>query len=168
MTWYALRTASQKEFATQEILNRCGFRAIVPHEWRVLRRSRHVKRREHRIYPMLVGYVFVEVMRPPDWWKIFSMRCVTSVVGFGGEPTPIPQAGIDRLLSLTGQSIPHVLSRNTRRAFVPGDDVRISDGALKGYEGKVESIQGKHARMVFEMLGALREIDVPIETLEAA
>jgi len=100
---------------------------------------------------------------------MFSMRCLKSVVGSGGQPTPIPQAGIDRLLRLTGQSTPHVLSRNTRRAsFVPGDNVRIAEGPFTGFEGRVETVHGAKARMVFEMLGAMRDVDVPLDTLEAA
>lgn len=168
MTWYAFRTEPQKEFATQEIVNRRGLRAVVPHEWRFIRSSNARRKARSKIYPYLIGYIFIEFERPPNWYHMFSMRCLKSVVGFGGQPTPIPQDGIDRLMKLTGQSVPHLRSANTRLAFVTGDTVRVSDGALRGWEGRVEGVSGKHARMIFEMLGALREIDIPIETLEAA
>lgn len=167
--WYAFRTEPQKEFAAQEIVNRHGYRAIVPYEWRMVRRSRHVKKKTYNVYQHLIGYVFVEFKHPPNWYEMFSMRCLKSVVGFGGVPMPIPQAGIDRLVSLTNMHVPHVHSRNTRRAsFMPGDTARIADGPFKGLEGRVEAVKGKHARMAFEMLGCVREVDVPIETMEAA
>ena len=169
MSWYAFRVEPQKEFAAQEIVNRHGFRAVVPHEFRILRGRAAKRRAQTKIYPYVVGYVFVEIRHPPNWYQMFSMRCLKSVVGSGGQPTPIPQAGIDRLLRLTGQSTPHVLSRNTRRAsFVPGDTVRIADGPFTGFEGRVETVHGAKARMVFEMLGAMRDVDVPLDTLEAA
>lgn len=169
MTWYAFRTEPQREYASQEIVNRHGFKAVVPYEWRSIRRSRHIKRRDAKPYPKFVGYIFIEVTHPPNWYQMFSMHCLKSVVGFDGRPTPIPQAAIDRLLLQQGESMPHVLSRNTRRASVmPGDAVRVFEGPLKGYEGRVEEIRGAKARMFVEMLGARREIDVPIEALEAA
>ena len=169
MSWYAFRVEPQKEFAAQEIVNRHGFRAVVPHEWRFIRGANAKRRSKTKIYPYVIGYVFVEIEHPPNWYLMFSMHCLKSVVGSGGQPTPIPRQAIDGLLRLTGQSIPHVLSRNTRRAsFVPGDNVRIAEGPFTGFEGRVETVHGAKARMVFEMLGAMRDVDVPLDTLEAA
>ena len=169
MTWFAFRVQPQREFASQEIVNRHGFRAIVPYEWRVVRRVRHLKKRDSRIYPKMVGYLLVETLHPPNWYQMFSMHCLKSVVGFDGEPTPIPKAAIERLLKEQGEAMPHRLSRNTRRAsLMPGDTARVFAGPLQGFEGRVEDVRGSRARMLFAGAGAFENIEVPIENLEAA
>lgn len=169
MTWYAFRTRPQTEFLTRDQIERRGIKSFVPTERRFIRYRRSRSKGVVRIYPMIVGYVFVDFEeRPPPWYLMFAMHYIRSVVGFGGHPTPIPDAAMGALMRMSGDSIPHWLSTNTRRAFAPGDDVRVSDGPLKGFEGKVEGIVCDKAKMVLEMLGAYREVAVPLESLEAA
>lgn len=169
MTWYAFRTRPQTEFVTRDQIEQRGIRAIVPTERRFIRYRRSRSKGAERVYPLIVGYVFVDFEeRPPPWYLMFSMHNIHSVVGFGGHPTPIPETAIGALMRMSGESIPHGLSTNTRRAFAPGDDVRIADGPFNGFEGRVEGIVCDRARMVLEMLGAYREVAVPLELLEAA
>jgi transcription antitermination factor NusG len=118
---------------------------------------------------MLVGYVLCRFDSEPPWYLLFDrLRCVRSVVGFGGQPTPISETSIGALLKRQGEIVPHARSLNTRRSFGPGDDVRIALGGFRGYEGKVEAVRGAKARMILEFLGSRREIDIPLEALEAA
>lgn len=169
MTWYAFRTEPQREFAAQEIVNRHGFRAIVPYEWRIVRRSRHAKKKDHKVYPKLVGYLFVETQHPPNWYQMFCMHCLRSVVGFDGQPTPIPEVAIERLLREQGESMPHTLSRNTRRASImPASHVIVRDGPFRGFEGNVEAINGAAAELLLHIFNTSTPVSVPLDNLEAA
>lgn len=162
---YAFRVEPQRERTISAILKNRGFDAFVPLERRWLRRCGRRRTGIERDYPLIVGYVFVRFSRPPPWYQLFSMHCLKSVVGIGGMPMPIPETAMGALMS--GQSVPHTRSTNTRLAFVPGDTVRVSHGPLAGYEGRVEAVVGKRARMIFQMLGR-GSVDVPVDSLEAA
>jgi transcription antitermination factor NusG len=118
---------------------------------------------------MLIGYVLCRFDDEPPWFFLFDrLRCVKSVVGFGGQPTPISATSIGALLQRQGEIVPHARSTNMRRSFGPGDEVRVALGGFRGFEGRVEAVRGAKARMILEFLGSRREIDIPLEALEAA
>lgn len=157
--WYCFRVEPQREMAVKQILRRCGFRAEVPTETKWKRQNRYQKRRPVE-YPKLVGYVLVEFEKEPPWyWLFHELRCVKSVVGMGGQPTPISSTCIGKL----GRAM-----TDTRKSFAVGQRARIADGSFEGYEGRVEAIRGEKARMVLEFLGSVREIEIAVDVLEAA
>lgn len=167
MDWYAFRTAPQKERAVETILNRIGFRAIVPLETKLCRRNRYQRRRPVQ-YPLMVGYVLCGFSGEPPWYYLFGhLRCLKSVVGFGGRPHVFADNAVRDLLARYGQDVPQA-SINMRRSFAAGDQVIVVEGPLKGFEGRVEAVTGDRARMVFEMLGGRRQIEVPLQHVEAA
>ena len=167
-TWYAFRTAPQKEFAVRAIMDRIGIPCAVPTETKLRRSRKRREKPEPHKYPMLIGYVFLAFDGEPPWYHLFGeLRCLKSVVGFDGRPARFSDDAIAELLGRQGQAIPHTRSVNTRVSFVPGDTVLVSSGPLRGYEGRVETVIGERARLQLQILG-LSAIDIPISNLEAA
>lgn len=166
--WYAFRVPPQKEFVAKEIMRRRGYNAIVPIEIKQCRPNRYAKRKEPKEYPMLLGYLFIEVPQRVPWYDLFRYRIVQGVVGMGGRPTTIPEAAIGSLMEKSGTDIPHVYAKNTRTSFGVGDDVVVTHGPFCGFEGKVEKIKGAKARAVFNGLGIVDSIDIPLDMLRAA
>lgn len=162
MAWYCFRVSPQKEMAVQHIMRRCGFRAEVPTEVKWKRQNRYQKRRPVE-YPKLTGYVLVRFEKEPPWfWLFHKLRCVHSVVGMGGQPTPISEKAIGTL----GRAM-----TDTRKSFAPGERARIAEGMdhpMEGYAGRVEAIRGEKAKMILEFLGSQREVEIAIDVLEAA
>ena len=163
---YAFWVSPQRELAAQKILRARGYDVFVPVETKFYRRK-HAKKREEKTYPMMVGYIFIGFDDPSDWPAVMRFDVVKSIVGFGGCPSRFTAKAMLYLHGLSGESIAHKASVNTRKSFAPGDMVSIERGALKGTSCRVESVRGQKARLVFELLGC-PSIEVPVDALEAA
>jgi len=165
-SWYALRTAPQREFAVEEILKRRGMRAFTPTEvkWKRVGRQRKVPHN----YPMLPRYVFASGADPWDVIRAYRERgLVQGVVGFDGRPAMISEDAIQRLARMSGGSVPTRSSR-VHKAFVAGDKVEIMRGPLQHWIVPIDSINGCAARIIIPMLGTERPVEIPLEDLEAA
>lgn len=162
MAWYCFRVKPQKEMAVKELMTRLGFRVAVPTEVKWRRQNRYQKRKPVE-YPKLTGYVLIKFDDEPPWYFLFHrLRCVHSVVGNGGHPTPISEKAIGNL----GRAM-----TDTRKSFAPGERARIAEGMdhpMEGYAGRVEAIRGEKAKMILEFLGSQREVEIPVDILEAA
>lgn len=163
---YAFRVAPQKELAAVDILNRRGFQAFTPVEQRWRRRSASRHDKSAKTYPMMVGYIFVRFETPYEWPALFNFSMVKSIVGFGGEVARFSDRQIAQLKEISGCTIAHKLSIDTRRkSFAAGDIVRVD---RKPVEVKIEEVRGERARVIFALLGSTREQWVPVHRLERA
>lgn len=165
--WLAFRVPPQKERTAELLARKRGFHAVVPLEQRTKRRTRGDKKRFTVSYPMINGYVFIKFNGPCDWMRLADIKLIRSVVGFNDVPAAISPDSMDRLLKISGGSVPHIKSENMRHGFVEGDTVEIISGPLQSTLVRVEKIIGQKAKVVFKMLG-VEEIEIPIENLDAA
>lgn len=166
MTYFAFRVPPQKEFATVEALKRRGFSAAVPFEVRFLRRHGRKRQKIERPYPLLIGYVIVDMQEPFPWGAIFRLDLIKSVVGFGGVPAPLNPEQTQRMIGLSGQQFPN--RRNTRRSLAKGDLAYLNGHGYSEFPVKVEGIEGERAKVMLELFGTEREVMVRLETLRAA
>lgn len=166
MIWHAWRVDVGKEIPVGLALDSRGFEALVPVEIRWVRVSRYAKRRERRDYALLPGYVLVGFEGGVPWDRMARIRALHRPVTFGGRPSIIPEAVIERLRDMSGKALPSRVSVNTRRAFAAGDWVRIT-GRLSDYEAQVEAIEGRTARVRLPILGQ-ETVTVNLDALEAA
>ncbi|PIU24345.1 transcription termination/antitermination protein NusG [Candidatus Berkelbacteria bacterium CG08_land_8_20_14_0_20_39_8] len=113
------------------------FDVIVPKEKQIEIRNGKRRTVEKRIFP---GYVLVDMIVDDDsWYVVRNTPNVTGFIGFGVRPTPMSIEEIERIKKRMGVEEPKY-----KIEFEIGDLVRIADGALKGFEAKVEDIdQGK-------------------------
>lgn len=107
---------------------------------------------ERKIYP---GYVMVKMIMTDDsWYVVRNIRGVTGFVGPGSKPVPLTDAEVARLGVETREIIVH---------FEVGDSVKVTDGYLEGFIGRVESIEPEKdlVRVMVSMMG--KDILVELE-----
>lgn len=165
--WYCLRTAPQREFAVEEILKKKGLQAFCPVKvaWK---RVGPKKRRTPYSYPMVPRYVFVACENP--WHDVLHKpwcRNVSGVVTIDGRAGVVRPAEMDRLARMSGNAIP-TNTTSIHRSFAPGDRVEIVSGPYQGWLVPIESIKGEAAKVLLNMFGSERPIEIPLESLEAA
>ncbi|MBI3305135.1 transcription termination/antitermination protein NusG [Candidatus Parcubacteria bacterium] len=166
--WYVLHTYSGYEDAVArnlkqriESLGMEGkiFNVLVPKEKKI--RIKNGKRRvvEERIYP---GYVLVEMIVTDDsWYVVRNTPRVTGFVGSGTTPTAIDKKEVEELQRRMGVTEPKY-----KVDVAVGDQVKITDGAFRDYEGKVSEVdeeKGK-VKVLVSMFG--RETPVELDFLQ--
>lgn len=164
-SWYAIRTAPQREFSVEQILRIRGVTTFVPTETKWRRNGR--KRRAPVQRPMLPRYV---LMRFPDPWAVVHAmqdRGVCGLVCFAGVPAKIPEQAVAWLAQRSGAAVP---TRNVsvHRAFTPGDRVEIVSGPFQGWCVELTEIKGEVGKVLLTMFGTERCVPVRLDQLEAA
>lgn len=166
--WYVIHTyAGYEDQVAENILQRASnlklkdyiFEVIVPKEKQVEIKNGKRKTIEKRSFP---GYVFVNmVVTDESWYVVRNTPSVTGFLGSGVRPTAIPESEVAQIKARMARDEPeHVVDLKL------DDLVRISDGPLKGYEGKitdVDPIKGK-IKVSVSMFG--RETPVNLDFLQ--
>lgn len=135
------------------------FDVIVPKEKQIEIKNSKRKIVEKRIFP---GYVLVDMIVTDDsWYVVRNTPNVTGFIGFGVRPTPMSKEEIQRIKKRMGVEEPKY-----KVDFKEGDLVRIIDGALKNFEGKVEDINEDKGtiKVLVNMFG--RETPVNLDFLQ--
>ncbi|MDB5525532.1 MAG: hypothetical protein JWM58_3295 [Rhizobium sp.] len=169
LTWYALITPPQKEFAAQEILKRRGIATFCPFEsvWR--RKSRYTTDKHLRHFPVMPRYVFAGFETEPSWYHIFQTPLVAAVVGLNGCPVPID--GMPKLVSMFRNGLRRPDAERhmkTHREYHVGDAAVVVSGPLSDRIVKVEEISNGHAFFRMEMFGSVHRLSMTLDKLEAA
>ena len=111
---------------------------------------------ERKIFP---GYVLVKmVMTDESWYVVRNTRGCTGFVGPNGKPTPLTEQEVAAL---------GVEKHEVEINYAVGDMVRIIDGPLENFSGRVDEIdQDKNKiRVTVSMFG--RETPVELELDQA-
>ncbi len=166
--WYVIHTYSGYEEQVAENLKQriesLGmeekiFKVLVPKEKQIEIKNGHRRTVEKRIFP---GYVLVEMIVTDDsWYVVRNTPNVTGFIGLGVRPTPMSKEEIDRIQKRMGVEEPKY-----KIEFKVTDLVKINDGPLKGFEGKVTDIdedKGK-IKVLVSMFG--RETPVSLDFLQ--
>jgi len=167
-SWYVIHTYSGYEEQVADSLRQRIesmnmsdkiFDVVVPKEKAIEIKNGKRKVIEKKIFP---GYVLVDMVVTDDsWYVVRNTPNVTGFIGFGVRPTPMSKEEIDRLKKRMGVKEPkYQVDLNT------GDLVKITDGALKGFEGKIEEVdqdKGK-VKVLVNMFG--RETPVNLDFLQ--
>ena len=167
--WYVIHTYSGYEEQVADSLRQriesLGmqdkiFDVIVPKEKQIEIKNGKRRTVEKRIFP---GYVLVDmIVDDYSWYVVRNTPNVTGFIGFGVRPTPMSREEIDRIKKRMGVKEPKF-----KVDFKEGDLVKITDGALKGFEGKIEEVdqdRGK-IKVLVNMFG--RETPVNLDFLHA-
>ncbi len=167
--WYVIHTYSGYEEQVADSLRQRIeslsmqdkiFDVIVPKEKQIEIKNGKRKTVEKRIFP---GYVLVDMIVTDDsWYVVRNTPNVTGFIGFGVRPTPMSKEEIERIKKRMGVEEPKF-----KVDFKVDDLVKITDGALKGFEGKIEEIdqdRGK-IKVLVNMFG--RETPVTLDFLQA-
>ena len=112
---------------------------------------------ERKIYP---GYVMVKMIMTDDsWYVVRNIRGVTGFVGPGSKPVPLTEAEVARL---------GVEKKEIIVNFEVGDSVRVTDGYLDGFIGRVESVEPEIdlVRVTVSMMGKDVLVELEIDQVE--
>ncbi len=166
--WYVIHTYSGFEEQVAESLKQrieslsMGdkiFDVLVPIERQVEMRGGKRKTVEKKIFP---GYVLVDMVVTDDsWYIVRNTPNVTGFIGFGVRPTPLAKTELDEIFRRMSVEDPTV------EIDLKIDDlVRIEDGALKNFEGKITDVDAKKGkvRVLVSMFG--RETPVTLDYLQ--
>jgi transcriptional antiterminator RfaH len=162
--WYLLYSKPQRERLALENLERQGYPSYLP-----LIQSR--KRRKGRyvpvIEPMFPRYLFVHLSDETDnWGPIRSTIGVANLVRFGMQAARVPDSLIE-IMNAREQGGVQTLAPPD---FKPGDQVRIVEGVMAGYEALFQARTGKERVVLLLQLAQDRtaRIQVSANDIEPA
>jgi transcriptional antiterminator RfaH len=162
--WYLLVSKPQQERYAKENLDRQGYDVYLPIiEVNRRRRGRYQKMQE----PMFPRYLFIRLDQDTDnWAPIRSTYGVSGIVYFGGIPASVGNELIESLKCNDNEQGIHEIPEPELK---PGDNVRIIDGVMAGYEGIYHVKSGKErVSILLEYTGKHMKIDVSQHHIERA
>jgi len=167
-SWYVIHTYSGYEDQVAEsLLQRIEsftmtdriFDVVVPKEKQIEIKAGKRQIVEKKIYP---GYVLVDMIVDDDsWYVVRNTPNVTGFIGLGVRPTPIAAEEVERIRSRMAVEEPKY-----KIELKVDELVRIVDGPLKNFEGKIMEIdddKGK-VKVLASMFG--RETPVTLDFLQ--
>ena len=112
---------------------------------------------ERKVFP---GYVLCKMVVTEDSWHlIHNVRGATGFVGAGGKAVPLTEQeicdlGVERHEIVTGYGV--------------GDNVKVIDGPLAGFNGVVEELEPEkdRVRVVVSMFGRETPVDLNLDQVE--
>jgi transcriptional antiterminator NusG len=166
--WYVIHTYSgYEDQVSQNLHQRIEsldmkdkiFDVMVPIEKQIEIKNGKRRTVEKKIFP---GYVMVDMIVTDDsWFVVRNTPNVTGFIGFGVRPTPMSQSEIDTIRKRMGAEEPKY-----KIELQYGDLVQITDGALKGFQAKVDEIDPEKGKIkvLVSMFG--RETPVSLDYLQ--
>ena len=113
---------------------------------------------DRKVYP---GYVLVKMVYSDDTWHVIrNVRGVTGFVGTSSnDPTPLTE---DEVYAMGVEKKEIIVN------YAVGDTVRILDGPLNGFTGKVENIEVDKNRVdvVVSMFGRETSVEFELDMIE--
>lgn len=113
---------------------------------------------ERKIFP---GYVLIKMILTDDSWHlVHNVRGATGFVGSDGKAVPLTEQEIYDL---------GVEVKTVNLDYAVGDTVKVTDGPLTGFTGKVEEIDvpGNTVSVVVSMFGRETPVDLELDQVEA-
>ena len=135
------------------------FRVVVPTEEEVEIKNGQRRTVQKKIFP---GYVLVEqLLDDESWFVVRNTPGVTSFVGHGNNPTPLPDSEVQAILKQMREEKPQV-----RITYNKGDRVKIIDGPFAEFLGSIDSVDDEKTklRVLVSMFG--RETPVELDFLQ--
>ncbi|MEG1565059.1 MAG: UpxY family transcription antiterminator [Bacteroides sp.] len=160
--WLAAYVRLYHEKKTCERLIKIGVETYLPiqeerHQW-----SDRVKKVERIVLPMIV-FVHVE---PTERGLPLTLLSVSRYLVLRGESTPavIPDAQLERFRFMLDHSEEAV--ELSTAPLAPGEWIRVVKGSLKGLEGELVKVNGKHKIAVRLSLLGVAQVSIPAAYVE--
>ena len=166
--WYAIHTYSGYEdnvaHSLKQRIESLGyedkiFNVLVPKEKKIKIRSGKREVVEEKIYP---GYVLVEMIVTDDsWYVVRNTPNVTGFIGAGVIPPPLSKEEVDTLMKRMGVDEPKY-----KLEIAVGDNVKITDGPFKDFDGRVAEVDEERGRIKVLVTMFGRETPVELDYLQ--
>jgi transcription termination/antitermination protein NusG len=165
--WYVINTYSghenkvkaNLEHRIQSMNQQPRFRrVVVPTEQVIETKDGQKVQAEKRLWP---GYVLVNMDLDVDkdaWGLVKNTPGVTGFVGASGQPVPLSQAEVDKMLH--SQATTTVVPKQ-KAEFQLGESVKVISGPLSDFDGEIAEIN--HDQGKLKVLVSIFERQVPVE-----
>jgi transcriptional antiterminator RfaH len=163
--WYVVQTHPHAELKAATHLVRQGFETYLP---RYLKRRSHARRVEQVAAPLFPRYLFVAIDTAAQQWRcIHSTFGVARLVSHGDIPTPLADQVIEGLKHRENEA--GFVHLEPKLDFVPGDTIRVLNGAFEACLGLCESIADRdRVAILLDFLGRKVRIVLNAATVAAA
>ena len=152
--WYVVRSVSGQEnkikaYLESEItrLNLADYieQILVPTEKVIQVRNGKKVQKERVFFP---GYIMVQASLAGEIPHI--IKSINGVIGFlgetkGGEPVPLRQAEVNRMLGKVDELA--IQDDNVNIPFTIGETIKVIDGPFNGFNGTVEKINEEKRKL---------------------
>lgn len=158
--WYVIQvyTGREAEIAEQcrDRVTRDGEEVFIPLVERMTKVRGEWEQVKTRLFP---GYVFIETDRPEElYMRLKQIKAMTKLLKTGEEITPLYKEEEEYLRGLQDEE--HVVRYS--EGYLEGDELVVTSGALRGYEGKIKKLL-RHKRLVVLEVPLLgREVEVTL------
>lgn len=164
--WYVLHTYSGYESMVKDNLemvfqkNNLTDRLVeitIPMEDVVEEKNGKRKIVQRKKFPT---YVLIKMDYDNSMWHIITnTRGVTGFVGPNGRPLPLTEEEVKRM------RLEKVVSSTD---FKPGDKIKVTDGALEGFVGTIESVDlpNSKCRLSVSMFGRITPVELELYQIE--
>ncbi len=158
--WYCATVACQHELLVLRDLHDLGFEAhcpLVVEDDQLIRRI---------AYP---GYLFVRFdVTDPAWGKIDAPPRCRLMAEADGTPTPVSRGYVEGLLAAADGSGYIDVRPDAASGLSIGAAVRITDGPLAGFDGRVVHSAGKWIKVTATIFGRDTTVTLPLSAIESA
>ena len=152
--WYVIRAVGGKEKKVKEYIeseiNRLNLseyidQVLIPSE-RVYQIRGGKKISKERVF--IPGYIMIQASLTGEVPHI--IKSINGVIGFlgevkGGDPVPLRQAEVNRLLGKVDEL--SVQDENVNIPFIIGETIKVIDGPFNGFNGTVEKINEEKRKL---------------------
>lgn len=159
--WYCLHTRPKNEQRTSQALrSEADLEVFCP----LIRFER--KRGKGKSWvteAMFPGYVFARFHYPDQHRLVRACRGVIKIVGFGPEPSVVPEEIVHELRQSVQDEETLVIEAGIRC----GEEVNVVEGPFRGLRAVVSRTMPGRARVaiLMELLGMEREVEVPMHAV---
>ncbi len=109
---------------------------------------------KEKIFP---GYILVRMeLNDESWLAVRSTQGVTSFVGIGNKPTPLPESEVDVIKKYMSMEAPRFKAK-----FSIGEAVRIADGPFAEFLGTISEIDEEKGKL--KVLVSIFGRETPVE-----
>lgn len=163
-SWYLIYTKPRQERLAQENLDNQGYMTYLP---LIQRNRKRNGKRTTTVEAFFPRYLFISLNTTTDnWAPIRSTFGVANIVRFTQYPSIVSDSLISLLMS---NENPDTGLYDENFKFKLGDGVRITDGALVGYEGLFKARSGEERVIVLlNVMGNQTAVKVDVDALELA
>jgi len=137
------------------------FELLIPTQEKIQIRRGKKETIKEKLFP---GYMLVKmIVDDNSWLAVRTTPGITSFVGIGNKPTPLPPTEVDTIKKFTKQAAPKF-----KASFTISEAVRIVEGPFADFLGSVDKIDDDKGKVTVLVSIFGRETPVELDFLQVA